>query len=51
MHISEEAMESYVMRTLPDSEIEPLQVHLFICEECRDRLVTVLITAERAANL
>ena len=51
MHISEEAMESYVMLTLPDSEIEPLQVHLFICQECRDRLVTVLNAAETAATL
>jgi hypothetical protein len=42
-------MESYVMRTLPDLEIEPLQVHLFICQECRDRFVTLLTAAEKLA--
>jgi uncharacterized protein YlaI len=40
-------MESYVMRTLLDLEIEPLEVHIFVCQECRDRLVTVLNTAEK----
>jgi len=51
LHITEEAMESYAMQTLSGMEIEPLQGHLFACRECRDRLVTVLITAERAASL
>jgi hypothetical protein len=47
MHIPQEAMESYVLRTLPDLEIEPLEVHLFVCRECRDHLVTALNTAEK----
>ena len=50
LHISQGALESYVMRTLPDSEIEPLEVHLFMCEECRDRLMTVLSAAEKLAQ-
>jgi hypothetical protein len=40
-------MESYVLRSLPDFEIEPLEVHLFVCRECRDRLVTTLSAAEK----
>jgi hypothetical protein len=47
MHIPPKEMESYVMRTLPDLEIEPLEVHLFMCQECRDRLVAVLSPAEK----
>jgi hypothetical protein len=50
LHISQEALESYVMRTLRDLEIEPLEVHLFICQECRDRLMTVLRAAEKLAQ-
>ena len=30
-HISEEAIEQYAMRNLPESEIEPLEKHLLIC--------------------
>lgn len=26
------------METLPESEIEPLEVHLRVCEACQDRL-------------
>jgi hypothetical protein len=48
-HIPQEVMESYVIRTLPDLEIEPLQVHLFICQECRDRFVKLLSAAENLA--
>ena len=51
VHIPQEAMESYVTRTLPDLETEPLQVHLFICQECRDRFVTLLSAAERKWRL
>jgi hypothetical protein len=37
-HISEEALDQYSMRSLPLSEIGPLEEHLLICPECRDRL-------------
>ena len=47
LHIQEDGLEQYVMRTLPDLEIEPLEVHLFVCRECRDRLVTTLSAAEK----
>jgi hypothetical protein len=42
VHIPEDALEQYATRTLPDMEIEPLELHLFNCSECRDRLMTVL---------
>jgi hypothetical protein len=47
-HIADDALEQYVMRTLPDLEIEPLEVHLFQCSECRDRFVTALNAAANA---
>jgi hypothetical protein len=49
LHISEEALERYVMRSLPDSEVESLEVHLFLCSDCRDRLVAVLNAASMGA--
>jgi hypothetical protein len=51
LHISQGALESYVMRTLPDSEIEPLEVHLFMCQECRDHLMTVLSAADTKTKI
>jgi hypothetical protein len=47
LHISQETMESYAMRTLPELEAEPLEVHLFSCRECRNRLLTLLRAAEK----
>jgi hypothetical protein len=46
LHIQEDGLEQYVMRTLPDLEIEPLEVHLFKCSECRIRFVAVLNMVE-----
>lgn len=37
-HISQDALERYAMETSPDSEIEPLEMHLLVCEACQDRL-------------
>ena len=42
LHIPEEAMELYAARALPDLEIEPLEVHLLMCPECRDRFVAAM---------
>jgi len=47
LHIQEDGLEQYVMRTLPDPEIEPMEVHLFNCSECRVRFVAVLNVVER----
>jgi hypothetical protein len=49
LHISEDSLELYVMRSVPDSEVEPLEVHFFICSDCRDRLVAVLNAATMRA--
>jgi hypothetical protein len=46
VHILEDALERYAMRTLADSEIEPLEEHLLMCAECRDRFVAVMRVAE-----
>jgi anti-sigma factor RsiW len=38
-HISEEALEQYAMRTLPEAaELGRLEEHLLICSACRNRL-------------
>ena len=37
-HIWQDALEQYAMETLPESEIEPLEMHLLVCEACQDRL-------------
>ena len=37
-HISEDALERYAMRTLPEPELAVLEEHLLICAECRQRL-------------
>lgn len=50
-HASDQSLERYAMQTLPDSESEPLEDHLLICPECRDRLQaeTDFLTAMRGA--
>lgn len=40
-HISEEALEEYVMRALPPLEISSVEEHLSICSACRGRLQTM----------
>ena len=37
-HVPEDDLEKLAMQTLPDSETGPLEEHLLICAECRDRL-------------
>ena len=50
-HIWQDALEQYAMETLPESEIEPLEMHLLVCEACQDRLkhLDEFIAALRAA--
>ena len=36
-HASEDDLENYAMRTLPESASAALEEHLLICSECRDR--------------
>ncbi|MGD1097102.1 MAG: zf-HC2 domain-containing protein [Bryobacteraceae bacterium] len=37
-HISDDQLELYLMGRLNEQELAPLEEHLLICEECRDRL-------------
>jgi len=38
-HPSDGLLEGYSMRRLTGAEMAPLDEHLLICEECRNRLV------------
>jgi hypothetical protein len=40
-HESEDRLELYALRRLPDSEVERVENHLLICDACRDRLEDV----------
>jgi hypothetical protein len=50
-HPPEHSLEQYAMGTLPGPEIGPLQRHLLICGDCRNRLreTDEYVTAMRAA--
>jgi hypothetical protein len=37
-HVTDDSLERFAMQTLVDSESAPLEEHLLICPECRDRL-------------
>ena len=36
-HVSQDALEWYATGTLPESEIEPTEMHLLVCPGCQDR--------------
>ena len=38
-HISEEDLELYAMRMLPEADLERIEKHLLTCVECQDRLI------------
>jgi hypothetical protein len=50
-HVTDDLLERFAMQTLPESETGPLEDHLMICSECRDRLQADIefVTAMRAA--
>jgi hypothetical protein len=37
-HVTDDTLERYAMQTLPEPEVGPLEQHLLICGECRERL-------------
>ena len=37
-HIEDEVLDCYVMQTLSPPEVEEIEGHLLICEECQERL-------------
>jgi hypothetical protein len=51
VHIGEDDLEQYAMRTIPESACATLEEHLLICEDCRDRLEATdeYVAAIRAA--
>ncbi|MGD0775963.1 MAG: hypothetical protein ABSC05_24360 [Candidatus Solibacter sp.] len=50
-HATDDTLERFAMRTLPDSESGPPEEHLLICRSCRDRLQADIdfLTAMRGA--
>ena len=50
-HVSENTLERYAMRTLPQAESGPLEEHILICPDCRERLQAEIdfVTAMRGA--
>jgi anti-sigma factor RsiW len=50
-HISEDQMDCYASRSLPESEAAAVEQHLVMCEFCQDRLQLTddFVAALRAA--
>ena len=50
-HATDELLEQYSLGTLSESQAEPLEEHLLVCEQCQDRLdqTDAFIAATRAA--
>jgi anti-sigma factor RsiW len=52
-HASDDTLEAYVMLTLPDTEVGPVERHLIICRLCcwrfseMDKLVTAMHAAAK----
>ena len=40
-HIDDEVLEAYVMQTLPPSNVDVVEEHLFGCDACQERLGAV----------
>ena len=51
VHISDDDLERYALEPLPEAELAPLEEHLLICSECRNRLEATeqYVMAMRAA--
>jgi predicted anti-sigma-YlaC factor YlaD len=41
LHPSNDVLEKYSLGHLPESELERVEEHLFVCEQCRDELTLV----------
>jgi hypothetical protein len=52
-HVSDDTLEQYAMQTLPESEAGPLEEHLLVRNECRDRLDAEIeyVTGMRGASV
>jgi hypothetical protein len=51
-HVSDDTLERYAIQTLPESESGPLEEHILICPDCRERLQAEIdfVTAMRRAT-
>jgi anti-sigma factor RsiW len=55
-HIAEDTLERYVMARLSEAELVPVEEHLLICQDCRERVawlddfVGAVRSAARAAS-
>jgi hypothetical protein len=50
-HVNDDTLERYAMQVLPESEVGPMEEHLLICPDCRERLQAEIdyVTAMRDA--
>jgi len=50
-HASDDALEAYILRTLPEMEVAPFEMHVLVCPLCLVRLAETVefVTAMRAA--
>jgi hypothetical protein len=50
-YVTDDTVERYAMKSLPESEAGTLEGHLLICQSCRERLLAEIeyVTAMRAA--
>jgi anti-sigma factor RsiW len=50
-HIDDDRLELYALNRLPEPEAAPVEEHLLVCEECRERLAgwDVYVVAMRGA--
>ena len=50
-HVTDDTLERYAIQTLFDAESGPLEDHLLVCPECRNRLDSQIefVTAMRGA--
>ena len=56
-HIAEETLERYAMARLSEAELVPVEEHLLLCQDCRERVawledfVCAMRSAGRAESL
>jgi hypothetical protein len=50
-HLREDVLEQYVLNKLAEPDLESIEEHLLICQDCRDRLIDVerFVTTIQAA--
>ncbi len=49
-HPTEDMLEQYLFRSIPDSDVEQLEEHLLVCHSCVDAAEQLLIFVESLRN-